>query len=788
MSLLTRLFALVLLAVLPAIGILAYDALELRRVRDAESREEALRLARLADAEMERLAEGTRQLLVSFAENPAVAAGKWQDCDAAAARVLARLSGYVDIGAATTGGEVVCSGLARGNGAGLASPPISGIMPGADFAIGTYEIHGGVKTLPFTEPLLNAAQQKIGVVWARLDLDWLARHFAGRFTTPEITLAIADRDGTLLLRLPDPKTWVGRQLDRKYAPMLEATAEGVAEIDGVDGVWRIIGYSPLTIEPRGLYVGVGLEESSFLAQINHATIRGGVLVALCLCLALAAAWAGGTLFIRRPVRALLAAAERWRQGDYGARAEISDQRSEIGRLGRAFDQMAAEIAQRADERHRAEAALRRLSETLEQRVAERTAALVEANRRLAVESEERRRAEAELQQAQKIESIGQLTGGIAHDFNNLLTAVLGNLEVAQGRVKDEALLRLLSGASRAAERGARLTQQLLAFSRRQHLQRRVLDLNEIVRGMSDMLHRSIGATVRVDQHLAPDLWPATTDPNQIELAILNLAINARDAMPVGGSLLIETMNSPPGDPHRPAELGGGDYVAIAVSDTGTGMSEEVMARALEPFFTTKERGKGSGLGLSMVYGVARQSGGGLALSSRLGEGTTVRVYLPRAQETAAASDQRAQETIEAAGLAGRSVLLIDDDPDVRQVTATLLAELGCRVIGAESGRAGLAALARCGDIDVAVIDFAMPGLNGLEAAALLVSRCPDLPIVIVTGYADMDLSAAERHGFRLLRKPFQRAEIADTLRGAIGCDANSRQNVVPLRRSDGAGP
>src|SRR5262249_7005756 len=233
-------------------------------------------------------------------------------------------------------------------------------------------------------------------------------------------------------------------------------------------------------------------------------------------------------------------------------------------------------------------------------------------------------------QLQKMETVGQLTGGVAHDFNNLLTAVLGNLEIAQSRIKDEPISQLLAGAARAAERGARLVEQLLAFSRKQNLRLSTIDINGLIAGMRDMLHRSIGANIQVDEHLASDLWPATADPNQVELVLLNLAINARDAMPVGGHILIETGNSRNGDKERPADLAPGDYVRIAVSDTGAGMSQEVMAKALEPFFTTKEPGKGSGLGLSMVHGVAKQSGGGISLSSRPGLGTTVRVYFARA--------------------------------------------------------------------------------------------------------------------------------------------------------------
>ena len=250
---------------------------------------------------------------------------------------------------------------------------------------------------------------------------------------------------------------------------------------------------------------------------------------------------------------------------------------------------------------------------------------------------EREAIEERLRQSQKMEAVGQLTGGLAHDFNNLLTAIVGNLELLEARVgSDPTALRYVAGAQRAAENGARLTEQLLAFSRRQHLQPRAVDLNRLIGDMQDLLARTIGPTMRVRTDLAPQLWPALADPTQIEIAILNLAINARDAMPLGGSVTIETRNHPAGSADVPAEIGGRDCLCVAVRDTGTGMTEEVLRSAVEPFFTTKPPGRGSGLGLSQVYGMIRQSNGALQIESEVGAGTTVRLYLPRAGAEVAA--------------------------------------------------------------------------------------------------------------------------------------------------------
>jgi len=254
---------------------------------------------------------------------------------------------------------------------------------------------------------------------------------------------------------------------------------------------------------------------------------------------------------------------------------------------------------------------------------------------------EQRATEEQLRQAQKLETVGQLTAGVAHDFNNLLTAILASLELLEARTADESVRRLLRNAMRSARRGATLNEQLLAFARKQPLLAKALDLNAVVSGMDALLRSSIGASIRVETVQGADLWPALADQTQIELVILNLAINARDAMPVGGRIVIETRNVTRGAPESPEEPPPGDHVAISVSDTGTGMSEEVRRKVFEPFFTTKQPGKGSGLGLSMVFGVARQAGGGVTLASTPGEGTNVTVYVPRARADAARADETA---------------------------------------------------------------------------------------------------------------------------------------------------
>jgi CheY-like chemotaxis protein len=311
----------------------------------------------------------------------------------------------------------------------------------------------------------------------------------------------------------------------------------------------------------------------------------------------------------------------------------------------------------------------------------------------------------------------------------------------------------------AAERGATLTAQLLAFSRRQRLEARPVDLNDTVIGMRDLLQSSMGGSVRLEARLRPDLWPALVDPTQIELIILNLAINARDAMEVGGSLTVSTDNITLGEPERAEEPPPGDYVLIAVTDTGSGMPPEVRDRAFEPFFTTKPVGKGSGLGLPQVYGFAKQSGGGVAIETKLGDGTSVRVYLPRAQDRRANPRLTGYEMpIEHPGeVRGKRVLVVDDDPPVREITATMLRTMGAVVQEAGSGGAALEML-DAGDFDLLVVDFAMPGMNGAELAATSARKWPDLPILFVTGYADLS-AIADVSEDRIVQKPFRGGEL-----------------------------
>ncbi|MET0985841.1 MAG: response regulator [Steroidobacteraceae bacterium] len=386
------------------------------------------------------------------------------------------------------------------------------------------------------------------------------------------------------------------------------------------------------------------------------------------------------------------------------------------------------------------------------------------------ELDHRQRVEATLTQMQRMEALGQLTAGVAHDFNNLLTVVLGNLDYVERRADQwpthsSQFVRRLSFARIAAEHGAKLIAQLLAFSRRQQLEPKVIDLNEVIGGMRYLLQSTLSSSIGLDLGLSEDLWHALVDPTQLELVVLNLTINARDAMPAGGRLRVATSNVSSSAAHHDMDLPAGDYVVVCVSDTGVGMSADVLGHAFEPFFTTKDVGKGSGLGLAQVYGFAKQSGGAVRIETQVGHGTTVHVFVPRARHAPACAAPNAMRSAEC--LVGKRILLVDDDPAVRQVTHAMLTELGCDVLEASSGDTALGMLRTEEDIDLLLADFAMPGMNGAELASLATREHADLPVLIVTGYADVD-ALLDFTAEAVLRKPFRREQLVDKVIARLG--------------------
>ena len=494
--------------------------------------------------------------------------------------------------------------------------------------------------------------------------------------------------------------------------------------------------------------------------------------------------------IQKGLTEIIRAANSFSAGELSARAKVLSH-DEIGVVANSFNEMAdilqirvSELAQlnqhlghEVGERERAEAVLRQMNQTLEVRVAERTATLTNLVEALRKEATDRERAEAALRQSQKMDAIGQLTGGIAHDFNNMLAGISGSLEMisrrtAQGRT--EGLERYIEAALTSTARATALTHRLLAFSRRQTLDPQPTDMNRLVLGMAELFRNTVGPAIRIETRLASELHLTLCDPNQLENALLNLIINARDAMPDGGSLVIETANSVV--PDRGGETGDGpdpppgDYATLIITDTGVGMTPATLARAFDPFFTTKPLGQGTGLGLSMVYGFVQQSGGKVLLRSKEGLGTTVTIYLPRHLE-AASKPAEADVLAACHPQASAVVLVVEDEPDVRMIVVDVLEDIGYTVLAAADGASGLNILDSQTRIDLLISDVGLPdGINGRQLADAARQRRSDLKVLFITGYAEGSTAGSGLldEGMQVMTKPFSLTAFADKVQGIVG--------------------
>jgi signal transduction histidine kinase len=417
---------------------------------------------------------------------------------------------------------------------------------------------------------------------------------------------------------------------------------------------------------------------------------------------------------------------------------------------------------------------------LEQAVADRTSELREANEALRSEAEERQAAEAQLRQVQKMEAVGQLTGGIAHDFNNMLAVVVGGIDLARRRLNGprREILNHLNNAMEGATRAAALTRRLLSFARSEPLLPERVDAADLVGGMSDLLDRTLGERIRIEVDLAPDTWPTYVDPHQLENAIVNLAVNARDAMSGTGALRIATRNVTLAA-NQVGDVQAGEYVCVSVTDTGCGMTPDVLERAFEPFFTTKPVGKGTGLGLSQIFGFAHQSGGEVGIESELGKGTTVSLYLPRTRAEAPARRQASAPRVDNdVTVTGARILVVEDDPRVRSSTVEALQDLEYDPVACSSGEEAIR-LFDAQTFDLVISDIVMPEMTGPELIKILKERRSDFAVLFVTGYVGDE--GSDIVGYELLRKPFTVGALA----AAVGA-ALSRPSSEPRRTSGAA--
>lgn len=579
--------------------------------------------------------------------------------------------------------------------------------------------------------------------------------------------AVVDRNNIILARSKDDETFVGTRARGNLFDVKASSGRVVGE--NIDGVSMVSFFRRSQV--AGWTVVVSVPEST----LNEPIWRSLRMVALLGLGLLAVSFLSAVILARNFSRTLGSLARGAR--DLGDNLVVTPGPTSVREVREVWDDLrrASQLLQaRVAERDAAEAALREFNTTLEQQVEARTNELSEANARLMAEIQHREQSEERVRQLQKIEAVGQLTGGIAHDFNNMMAAILGGLRLIERRLArgDTNVAPLIEGATESANRAAQLTRRLLAFSRQQALSPRPVDANKLIQGMSELLQRTIPEVVSMETVLAGGLWRIHVDANQLENAILNLAVNARDAMRDGGRLTIETANTYLDESYAAehTDVTQGQYVQIAVTDTGTGMPPNIRDRAFDPFFTTKPDGQGTGLGLSQVHGFLKQSGGHVKIYSEPGQGTTVKLYLPRfVGPDVAALETTAPGTLRTAP-DNEMILVVEDDSRVRSMTVELLRELGYRVVEADGATAALRALDTHPDISLLFTDVVMPEMNGRKLADEVAKRHPEVRILFTTGYTRNAIvhNGVLDVGVHLIIKPFTlealAAKISDVLK------------------------
>jgi PAS domain S-box-containing protein len=849
-TILSRLFLLVAVALLPAIAIQAYNEFDLRHARQVEVQKQALSLAKLAAAEQQQIIQGIRQVLIALSELPAIKAKDSKACNAYLAGMKQRFPAFLTFLVTDLDGQPFCDTNSDRKPVNVAARAYfaSAVKTGA-FTVGEFSIGLSVprKVIQFALPFYGDDGRMGGVIIAPLGLDWLADYIAQKGVPEGAALAITDRNGTYLARYPHNERFVGTKMPGdKYLKMDD---RGAVDILNVDGVERIEGYSALGADSGGLVVSFGLNKAQAFAEIQSRTQRDILLIALSTSLVLILASLGARRFIHRPFGQLVEAANQWRLGDYAQRVDIAD-KSEIAQVADAFNTMADALEQREHElseaKEKAEEAAARITTIFESTtdsvaIIDRDLRISYLNRRASAQLgtgrdligvglketfpddviteisnqlqealsdqrptsfeahcrgngtwyalnafpsseglavyfrditehkqavEARRLMEEQLHQSQKMESVGQLTGGVAHDFNNLLTVVSANLELIEDAADDARVRQFATAARRAADRGAKLTAQLLAFSRRQILNPKLVDANQLISEFQELIRQAVGGSCEVKLRIDDRLWLCHVDPPLLETALLNLALNGRDAMPHGGVLEIETQNVVL-DEGAVVGCWPGPYVRLSVTDTGCGMPPEVRDRVFEPFFTTKEIGKGTGLGLSMVYGFVRQSGGHIAIESASGVGTTVALYLPKATQKPDAKVEAIQPQAIPEG--SEQILVVEDNEDILEVTSAMLTTFGYRVLCARNGAEAIQMLKSGQEFELLFSDVVMPnGMNGIELAREARRLSKGIKILLTSGYAG---DVLERHRavdeFPIIDKPFRLADLVRRLRSIL---------------------
>ncbi len=728
-----------LLTVLPALWQVARFLQERTDTIAANSTRLELIAQRQAEAIDERI-QGTAQLLFGLARARDLDTADRLECSHFLSQVRDAHPQYTGILTILPSGRLFCDSIGSGRELDLRDRAYFQAAVAQRHGVALEPVFGrltGTAVLQVAHPVRTDQGELRFVLLASLNLQKLAQPAA--FSVPGAGLLLLNNKGQVMATSRPDSTPLQPGVQAEPAALVALAAgqgpraQDITGREGPTSLW--VRAEVPALAKAGLQVLAGVPRQSLVADADRRLTQDLGLLAVLAVLVFLALWMLSERAIRRPVERLSRMAEQLAAGNLAARVEPPVPGGELGALVTVLNHTAESLQQQ-----------RRDIEELNER----------------------------LRRAQRLEAVGQLTGGVAHDFNNLLTVVLGNAELLaelnHGNPQQRKLAEMIGAA---AQRGAELTQRLLAFARKQALAPKVVALNPLVAGLDPLLRRTLGEHIEIELIRAAGLWPALVDPGQLENALLNLCLNARDAMPGGGRLTLETANARLDADYVVAhpDVQAGQYVMVAVSDTGSGISADHLKRVFEPFFTTKATGKGTGLGLSMVYGFVKQSAGHVAVYSELGQGTTVRLYLPRAsaEDTVAAGDDAAAADDALQGGSGR-ILLVEDDADVRAYALSQLQGFGYTVIEAADGPAALAILERRADIDLLFTDVVMPGgMNGRALADAARRLYPGLRVLYTSGYTENAIVHHGRldEGARLLGKPYRRSELDRAVRAAL---------------------
>ncbi len=745
MSIRARLILLILLAtVLPAI-LVGVRYVEDRTKEIDAAIDELSDAARGVATNLDEKIQGTAQLQFGLARAGELMVRDRVACSRFLSELLQKQPQYTGILTIDPDGSLYCDSLATGRTLDLRD---RNYFQKALTTVGTVVLEPvfgrltGIPVLQIAFPARDSVGQLKFVLLASLNLQNFAETHAAALPR-DTELLFVDGKGTVMFWTPSarhegaPGTSIADTELFRFAAENSSGTREIADAEGNIRLWTLADTE--VTRGSGLHLLVGRSMAELVAAPNRRLHEDLAILSGMLLLLFVGVWLVGELGIRYQIARIAQMAGRLSAGDLAARIEPPHAKGELGSLMTVLNDTAASLEkQRFD--------------------------IDELNQKL--------------RQSQKLEAVGQLTGGIAHDFNNLLTVIISSAELlderwGRGGPDDRKFLRNILVAG---QQGAELTKRLLAFARRQPLQPKVVNINEFVTNLKPLLARTIGEDVDIRINLGAGLWNAEADPSQVEAALLNLAINARDAMPEGGHLMIETANVEidKGQAEEYGELQPGHYVSLSVTDDGCGMPPEVLARAIEPFFTTKDIGKGTGLGLSMVFGFAKQSGGHMTIYSEIGHGTTVRLYLPRVRATVTAveaADFKASET----GGSGELILVVEDDAAVREIALNMLRNLGYRVVDAANGKDAIAAFEKHRPIDLLFTDVIMPGgLSGPTLVRELRQRQPDLKVLYTSGYTENAIVHQGKldEGVLLLNKPYRRNELVEKIRAALKGETN----------------